>query len=113
MAKSGVTYRNFEPHERQRSYLVFYFHAKEVADYFESCLIEQELPYERGEGRDFIKKHLFGIHLKHKEKAVEINDHTNEFFRKPFLGDDRIKYGVLIFTALIIAMALVGYFLRS
>ena len=113
MPKSGVTYRNFEPHERQRRFLVFYFHAKEVADYFEACLIEHDLPYERGEGRDLIKKHLFGIHVNHKAKALELNDHTNEFFRKPFLGDNRLKYGVLIFTGLLIAIAIIGYFLRS
>lgn len=105
-------YKNFETHERQRAYIVFYFYAKDTADYFESSLIEHDIPYERGSGKDLVKRHLIGVHRNHQEKAEELNEEANDFFRKPFLGSKQMRNGVLIFTLVIIALALIGYFIR-
>lgn len=105
-------YKNFETHERQRAYIVFYFYARDPADYFESLLIEHDIPYERGTGKDLVKRHLIGVHRDHQARAEELNDDTNNFFRKPFLGNNRMRNAVLIFTFIIIALALIGYYIR-
>lgn len=105
-------YNNFETHERQRAYIVFYFYAKDTADFFESSLIEHDIPYERGAGKDLVKRHLVGIHRDYHEKAKELNEEANDFYRKPFLGTNQMRNGVLIFTLIIITLALIGYFIR-
>jgi|SRR5690554_2067580 len=105
-------YRNFETHERQRAYIVFYFYAKDTADFFESSLIQYDIPYERGTGKDLVKRHLIGVHRDYQERAQELNEEANNFFRKPFLGTNQMRNGVLIFTLLIVILALIGYFIR-
>jgi|SRR5690606_11856794 len=105
-------YRNFESHERQRSYTVFYFYARDPADYFESLLIENNIPYERGQGKDLVKRHLIGVHRDYQAKAEELNDQTGNFFRKPFLGTIKLRNVVLLFTLVVIILALIGYFKR-
>ncbi len=109
---ANFKYRNFETHERQRGYIVFYFYARDPADYFESLLIENDIPYERGQGKDIVKRHLIGVHREYQIKAEELNDETGNFFRKPFLGNIKMRNVVLVFTLFFIILALIGYFLR-
>lgn len=113
MAKKKLEYKNFETHHIQRSFTVFYFYAMDTADYFESCLIEKDIEYERGTGKDLIRRHLFGVHITVLEEVKEVNNHTNEFFRKPFLGDFRMRNFVLIFTLVVLILGLVGFFLSN
>ncbi len=113
MSNPKVVYQNFETHHSQRNYVVFYFYGKEHGDYFEGCLIEKEISYERGTSKNIMRRHMFGVHISDKEKVMEVNNHTNEFFRKPFLQDFKTRNFVLIFTFLIIALALVGYFMSK
>ena len=107
-----IEYSNFEDHQKQRSYVVFYFYAKDPADYFEALLIENEIPYERGQGQDLIRRHMIGIHKSYQEKAQELNNITGNHFRKPFLGDLNLRNAVLIFTLVVVLIALIGYFLK-
>lgn len=113
MTKKKVVYQNFETHHSQRNYVVFYFYAMEHADYFESCLIEKEIEYERGTSRNIMRRHMFGVHMTDKERVMEINNHTNEFFRKPFLQDLKTRNFVLIFTLVLICLAIAGYFISK
>jgi hypothetical protein len=112
MAKKPIKYRNFELHHKQRSFTVFYFYSKEHADYFEALLIENSIPYERGQGKDLVRRHLFGIHRSHVNLAEELNDRVGNHFRTPFLGNNRFRNLVLIFTFMAILLALIGYILR-
>jgi hypothetical protein len=102
-------YKNFEVHHKQRSFLVFYFYAKDPADYFESLLIQHEVPYERGEAKDMIRRHLFGIHKSHQQLAEKLNDETGNMYRKPFLSDHTFRNAILIFTLIAILVAIMGY----
>ncbi|HKL03715.1 MAG TPA: hypothetical protein VJ911_08570 [Cryomorphaceae bacterium] len=110
---ANVVYKNFETHHKQRSFVVFYFYAKDPADYFEALLIENDIPYERGSGKDLMRRHLIGIHKSHQAKAEELNNETGNFFRKPFLGNQQTKYAVLIFTLGAIIIALIGYLVKN
>ncbi len=112
MAKKPVKYANFEPHHKQRSFTVFYFYAKDHADYFEALLLENEIPFERGSGQDMVRRHLIGVHRSYQEKAEMLNDEVGNYYRKPFLGTKGFRNFVLIFTLMAITFALIGYFLR-
>jgi hypothetical protein len=113
MAKSPIHYRNFESHQKQRNYTVFYFYAKDHADYFESLLLENEIPFERGQGQDMVRRHLIGVHRTYQERAEELNNEVGNYYRKPFLGTNRLRNFVLLFTLVVIIVALVGYFASS
>ncbi|HKK39786.1 MAG TPA: hypothetical protein VJ949_10240 [Cryomorphaceae bacterium] len=113
MGKKQIKYANFETHHKQRSFIVFYFYAKDHADYFEALLIENEIPFERGSGQDMVRRHLVGVHRSYQEKAESLNDEVGNYYRKPFLGTNRFRNFVLIFTLVAIAFALIGYFLRQ
>ncbi|MFT5595871.1 MAG: hypothetical protein ACI8QH_000659 [Flammeovirgaceae bacterium] len=112
MGKKQIIYANFEPHHKQRNFTVFYFYAKDHADYFEALLLENEIPFERGSGQDMVRRHLIGIHRTHQEKAENLNDEVGNYYRKPFLGTKGMRNFVLLFTLVAITFALVGYFLR-
>ncbi|HKL39451.1 MAG TPA: hypothetical protein VJ894_02175 [Cryomorphaceae bacterium] len=112
MGKKPIKYANFEPHHKQRNFTVFYFYAKDHADYFEALLIENEIPFERGSGQDMVRRHLIGLHRTHQEKAEILNNEVGNYYRKPFLGTNSLRNFVLIFTLIVIVLALVGYYLR-
>jgi hypothetical protein len=112
MAKKPLKYANFEPHHKQRNFTVFYFYAKDHADYFEALLLENEIPFERGSGQDMVRRHLIGVHRSYQEKAEKLNDEVGNYYRKPFLGTKGFRNFVLMFTLVAIAIALIGYFLR-
>jgi hypothetical protein len=109
MGKREVHYGNYEIHHKQRQFMVFYFYAKDHADYFEALLIEAEIPYERGSGKDMLRRHLFGVHQSHLNQANALNNQTGHFFRKPFLGDNLTRYVVLIATLAVLCIALIGW----
>ncbi len=111
--KSKLRYRNYELHERQRRFTVFYFYNKATADYFESCLIERDIPYERGSGPDLVKRHLIGVHEKFLGQAVDLNEESMNMYRRPFLGNITFRNVLLIFTFLVLLLALIGYFVRG
>jgi hypothetical protein len=106
-------YKNFETHQKQRSYVVFYFYNKEQADFFEGLLIENEIPYERGSGKDLLRRHLLGIHKSYQQKAEKLNDVTGNYFRKPFLGDLKFRNLVLLFTLIVLLLAIIGFFMAE
>jgi len=107
-----IEYKNFEVHHKQRSYVVFYFYAKDPADYFEALLIENDIPYERGQGQDLLRRHMIGVHKSYQQKAQDLNNITGNHFRKPFLGDLKFRNVVLIFTLLAVIIALIGFFMK-
>lgn len=111
MVKRPITYANFEPHHKQRNFTVFYFYAKDHADYFEALLLENEIPFERGAGQDMVRRHLIGVHRSYQERAEKLNNEVGNYYRKPFLGTNAMRNFVLVFTLVVIAFALIGYFL--
>lgn len=113
MSKKPVHYTNYEGHHKQRQFVVFYFYAKDHADYFEALLIEAEIPYERGEAKDLLRRHLFGIHKSYQERAEALNDQTGNMFRKPFLADDGMRYFVLLLTLAVLLLAVTGFFISG
>lgn len=112
MDKKPIKYANFESHHRQRNYTVFYFYAKDHADYFEALLLENEIPFERGSGQDMVRRHLIGVHRTYQDRAEMLNDEVGNYYRKPFLGTNRMRNFVLIFTLVAIVFAVIGYLLR-
>ncbi len=113
MSRKPIHYTNYETHHKQRSFLVFYFYAKEPADHYEKLLTENNIPFERGGSQDLIRRHLFGIHSQYETEVKRLNDETNSLFRKPFLSDKPMRNVVLIITLLVIALALAGWFLKK
>jgi hypothetical protein len=112
MGRRPIKYANFEPHAKQRNYTVFYFYAKDHADYFEALLLENKIPFERGSGQDMVRRHLIGIHRSYQERAEELNNEVGNYYRKPFLGSQRRRNFVLFFTLMVILVALLGYISR-
>lgn len=113
MKNKPIEFRNFEPHEKQRAYMVFYFYARDHADYFESLLIEHNIPYERGAGKDLVRRHLIGIHRQYLPEAEKLNNDTGNFFRKPFLADKGLRYFILLISLLGITLAIIGWIVHS
>lgn len=113
MGEKRIHYTNFEDHHKQRNYVVFYFYAKDTADYFESLLIEADIPYERGAGKDLLRRHLFGIHKSYQSRAEALNDDTGNMFRQPFLADNVMRYVVLALTISVLAIAVLGWLIAG
>jgi hypothetical protein len=112
MGKNPIKYANFETHHKQRNFIVFYFYAKDHADYFEALLLENQIPFERGSGQDMVRRHLIGVHRSYQEKAENLNDEVGNYYRKPFLGTNSLRNFVLIFTLVVLTFALIGYFVQ-
>lgn len=113
MSKKPVHYANYEGHHKQRQFVVFYFYAKDHADYFEALLIEAEIPYERGEAKDLLRRHLFGIHKSYQDRAEVLNDQTGNMFRKPFLADAGMRYFIIVLTLAFLLLAVTGFFISN
>jgi hypothetical protein len=101
---------NYWDHPADNRYTVFRFFDEEHADHFESLLKADGIEYERhldDEGEQ--AKYLFGISKQYQKRAIKANFLTHGVYRKPFIGNAWFKYTLLLITAMMILIAIVGY----
>ncbi|MBT4776469.1 MAG: hypothetical protein HOH13_01835 [Crocinitomicaceae bacterium] len=106
---------NYKDHPKNNLYKVFFFREKKRADFFENLLIEKKIPYEK-DLDDFKNEplYLFGVGKSYLSATLECNFLTMAEFRQPLLGANKwFRYGIVIFSVLLLIVALFGLVLSE
>lgn len=100
---------NFDDHPGDNRYYVFKYRLDEHADEFATLLQEKNVVYERfyDEDNDMT---LFGIAKTFSKEAIWCNNIVHGRHRKPFISIGILRWALLIVTAGMILLALIGYF---
>jgi hypothetical protein len=109
-----IQLKNYRPHPTQARYMIFIYHDYRMACSFEDDMKAQTLFFEKDvaeEGPN--KKWLYAVRKQDMAKAKEFNNLAVGKFRQPFISDPILKYAVLIISALLIGMAVVGYIVSN
>lgn len=106
-----IDFTNFQDHPTNRSYMVFKFHRKEQADYFEGLLHEAAIHYERHDDNENPEKirYLFAAPKKHEDQLRYLNNLAIGKFRNKFIPDRGFRIFVFIISALVLGLAIIGY----
>jgi len=106
---------NYRDHPSNNLYKVFFFNDEQRAKHFENLLNEKKIPYESDteEYKD-APLYLYGISKTHLSEALDCNFLTMAKFRKPLLGANKwFRYGLVIFSIVLLAIAVTGYILSD
>ena len=101
---------NYVQHPENPNYIVFRFSDPTRARSFELTLQEQKIWFEKGEEEKRGKMvQLYGIHKSDYKKVTHINYMVEATHKKPLIPWKGLRYGVVIFMAILITLAAVGY----
>jgi hypothetical protein len=102
---------NHQNHPTSKYHKVFFFYIEEQADYFEGLLKERNIWFEKDSEFNKDKMmYLFGIKLTNVREVDQLNYLAIGKYRKPIFENKYLRYGVVIFGALIILLGVIGYF---
>ena len=104
---------NYRDHPENKDYKVFFFYNFEQGDYFKQLLENEPLEYELFIEEESKPIMLFGIRKRYFKQALDLNSLSYARFKKPFIGNKLIRFAVLGFTIVALAIAIIGYFLSQ
>jgi hypothetical protein len=103
---------NHQNHPTSKYHKVFFFYIEEQASYFEALLQERNIWFEKGSELNKEKMmYLFGIKLTNVREVDQLNYLAIGKYRKPIFENKYLRYGVVLFGAIIILLGIIGYFL--
>lgn len=106
-------FTNFRDHPHHFNEELFFFYYLERADYLERLLIEHKIEFERREEVDENKNvpvYYFIVNKRHRKQMRYLNNLTIGHFRNPFIPDRWMRWALYIFSALVMALAILGFY---
>jgi hypothetical protein len=101
---------NYDDHPEDPNWIVFRFPDQGMAEEFRSAVAAAGLQHEvdTNGGPPF----MVGVKQRHREQAVRLNYQVLGRHREPFIGDHLLRWVVLGFVGLLLALAVAGALLR-
>ena len=102
---------NFYEHPSNPRYTVFIFYQKDQSDYFRTLLQEKNIWFE--EDQEKVErgiKYLFGVKRTDLSVAKKLNYITVGLHREPFIGNKYLRFFVILISAIVMTLALIGFF---
>jgi hypothetical protein len=99
--REAMRLTNYSLHPGDNRYYVFTFQKDEHASRFENSLSEDDIPYERNDND-------FGVPRTHFNEALKHNHLLYAHIREPFMANKGLRWSVLVFTGLMLLIAIVG-----
>ncbi len=101
---------NYVRHPSDSAYVVFRFADENRAISFEQELTDANIWFEKGSEQKTTRLfYLFGIHKKDFKKVEKINFKVEALHKKPLIPFKILRYSLLLFSAFVMTLAIVGY----
>lgn len=101
---------NYVKHPTNPNYVVYRFADIERANSFEKGLDELGIWFEKGTEEKKQRTYtLFGIHKNDFKKTEQLNYDVEARHKKPFIPIKGLRYFLLLFSALVLILAVMGY----
>lgn len=105
---------NYVKHPTNPNYIVYRFPDKNRADSFQIELEQKGIWFERGEEEKRQRTyHLIGIHKNDYKHTVKLNYLVEAKHKKPLIPFKGLRYGLIIFSTILMTLALIGYCKRQ
>ncbi len=114
MDKPLIQLTNYLPHPENPEYAVFMFYQEDMAEFFESKLIEGNIKFEKD--KDELNKRpriLYAIRRTRLDEAIRYNFEAHGRYRKPFMKNKGIAWFVVIVFLALIGFLLFAHFTNS
>lgn len=99
---------NVTDHPTRRNIAVFFYEKEEHSDYFRRLLEDNGIAFEFHADKEDGKL-FFGIARSDLRLASRLNYLVMARFRKPFIADRYLRYGLITVTLTFIILAIIGY----
>lgn len=97
---------NFDDHPTDPTWMVFRFGDGDMAREFIEGLDEANIPHELDDGDGPLR--LIGVKQRHREAAIRVNYVVLGRHREPFISNTLVRWALIGFTAILIALAVLG-----
>ena len=119
-----MRWTNWYPHPADNRYYVFEFSDSNLADAYGRGLKEAGIEFERevsdtaldggsaaggGAAGGGPQPHRFGVHRQYFKEASKVNHLLHGQHRTPFIPHAGLRWGMLVGTAAVVALALLGW----
>ncbi len=102
---------NYVRHPDNPDYVIFRLQDEKRAEGFQKSLEDENIWFEKShQDTQQRRYHLFGIHKNDFKKVQRINYAIEGQHRKPFISVAWIRYFLILFSALVIGLAIMGYY---
>lgn len=102
-------FTNWQDHPANRKYVVFKYHRPEQADFFENLLREEGFDYERFDDEEE-ERYLIAAPKSAEKRLLYLNNVTIGKFRNKFIPNKGFRLLVMLISAIVLALAFIGYF---
>ena len=102
---------NFDDHPGDPNWMVFRFADREMAHEFITGLEEAGIAFEAD--LDDPSLALIGVKQRYRDAAIRINYVVLGRHRRPFIGDGLLRWALVGMMALLVALAIIGWLIRS
>ncbi len=101
---------NYAKHPENSEYVVYRFADENRANSFEEALNEKSIQFEKGmHDKKQVTYYLFGVHKNYYKVTEKINFSVEAKHRKPFIPFAAFRWFLLIFSAIVMLLAILGY----
>jgi hypothetical protein len=104
---------NYYDHPQNPSYMVFHFLKKEQSDTFRESLIAENIPFESETDTEKNTVYLYAVKKNYSKRAIRLNFLAIGQHREKFIGDPVLRWALLGFFLIAVALALAGLFLNK
>jgi len=104
---------NYSDHPTRIGYTVYRFFEKERAEYFEELLKKENIYFESSIEETGNTLYLFGVKKGDAKMAMNANFLASAKYRNKIIPNTYFRWGVILFAVIMIALAIIGAFLKT
>jgi hypothetical protein len=104
---------NYSDHPTRIGYTVYRFFEKERADYFEELLKKDSIYFEYSIEEHENTLYLFGVRKGDSQKTMNANYLVSAKYRNKIIPNAYFRWSVILFFIGVLALAIIGAFLKT
>lgn len=103
-------FTNWREHPGDNRYTIFFFKTKLESDYFEKLLRSHSIWFEYNfDNEEPTYKYFFAVNKLNTKEVIKLNHLAIGEYRKPFISNTFLRYGLVILMLIIMTIAITGY----
>lgn len=106
----SLDFTNWREHPTDNRYTVFFFKTEQESNFFKNLLEINKFWFEfKFDDSEPTYQYYFAVNKTNEKDIIKLNHLSIGEFRKPFLQSIYLRYGLVIFMAIVLTIAVVGY----
>jgi hypothetical protein len=103
-------FTNWREHPTDNRYEVYFFKNQYESEYFRNLLQENQITFEfHQEEENPEYRYFFAINKRDSKEVITLNHLTIGHFRKPFISNKILRYGLVTLMFVVLLLGIIGY----